>query len=77
MNFRFAPDRTPEQALAHVREVFDGLDVDIEQTDSAAGALPGLTAPAAAELVTAAGAGYGPNTAGRTCRGSPPAASPR
>lgn len=55
VNFRFAPDRTPEQALAHVREVFDGLDVDIEQTDSAAGALPGLTAPAAAELVTAAG----------------------
>lgn len=55
VNFRFAPDRTPEQALAHVREVFDGIDVDIEQTDSAAGALPGLTAPAAAELVTAAG----------------------
>ncbi|WP_046322562.1 M20/M25/M40 family metallo-hydrolase, partial [Mycobacterium sp. UM_Kg1] len=54
-NFRFAPDRTPEQALAHVREVFDGLDVGVEQTDSAAGALPGLTAPAAAALVAAAG----------------------
>lgn len=54
-NFRFAPDRTPEQALTHVREVFDGLDVGIEQTDSAAGALPGLTAPAAAALVDAAG----------------------
>lgn len=55
VNFRFAPDRTPEQALAHVREVFDGLDVVIEQTDSAAGALPGLKAPAAAALVAAAG----------------------
>ncbi|MGV0626398.1 succinyl-diaminopimelate desuccinylase [Mycolicibacter minnesotensis] len=55
VNFRFAPDRTPQQALDHVREVFDGLDVHLEQTDSAAGALPGLTAPAAAALVAAAG----------------------
>lgn len=55
VNFRFAPDRTPEQALSHVREVFDGLEVAIEATDSAAGALPGLTAPAAAALVAAAG----------------------
>lgn len=55
VNFRFAPDRTVEQALAHVREVFDGLDVHIEQTDGAAGALPGLTKPAAAALVDAAG----------------------
>jgi succinyl-diaminopimelate desuccinylase len=55
VNFRFAPDRTVDQALAHVREVFDGLDVHIEQTDGAAGALPGLTKPAAAALVEAAG----------------------
>ena len=55
VNFRFAPDRSPAQALAHVREVFDGLDVTIEQTDSAAGALPGLRQPAAAALVDAAG----------------------
>lgn len=54
VNFRFAPDRSPEQALTHVREVFDGLDVAIDQTDVAAGALPGLTAPAAAALVAAA-----------------------
>ncbi|KAA0107657.1 succinyl-diaminopimelate desuccinylase [Mycolicibacterium sp. P1-5] len=54
VNFRFAPDRSPEQALARVREVFDGLDVHLEQTDVAAGALPGLSHPAAAALVAAA-----------------------
>lgn len=54
VNFRFAPDRTPHEALTHVQEVFDGLHVVIERTDSAAGALPGLTAPAAAALVAAA-----------------------
>ncbi|MGZ8801388.1 MAG: succinyl-diaminopimelate desuccinylase [Mycobacterium sp.] len=55
VNFRFAPDRSVEQAYAHVREVFDGLNVGIELTDAAAGALPGLTRPAAAALVDAAG----------------------
>ncbi|MEZ0355331.1 succinyl-diaminopimelate desuccinylase [Mycobacterium sp. SA01] len=54
VNFRFAPDRSPDQALAHVREVLDGLDVHLEQTDVAAGALPGLSHPAAAALVAAA-----------------------
>ena len=55
VNFRFAPDRSAEQALAHVHAVFDGLDVQIAPTDVAPGALPGLTAPAAAALVAAAG----------------------
>jgi succinyl-diaminopimelate desuccinylase len=55
VNFRFAPDRSPEQAVQHVHEVLDGLDVATELTDSAAGALPGLTQPAAAALVEAAG----------------------
>jgi succinyl-diaminopimelate desuccinylase len=54
VNFRFAPDRSPEAALLHVRGVFDGLDVNLEQTDAAAGALPGLQHPAAAALVAAA-----------------------
>lgn len=54
VNFRFAPDRSPQDALAHVRELFDGLDVTLEQTDVAAGALPGLHHPAAAALVAAA-----------------------
>ncbi len=55
VNFRFAPDRSVEAALQHVHEVFEGLDVDIEQTDAAAGALPGLAQPAAKALVEAAG----------------------
>ena len=55
VNFRFAPDRSVDAALAHVHEVLDGLDVAIELTDSAAGALPGLAQPAAAALVKAAG----------------------
>ena len=55
VNFRFAPDRSVEQATTHVLDVFDGLDVDIERTDAAAGALPGLSKPAAAALVEAAG----------------------
>lgn len=55
VNFRFAPDRSVEAAVQHVLEVFDGLDVRIEQTDAAAGALPGLAQPAAKALVAAAG----------------------
>lgn len=55
INFRFAPDRSPDAALQHVHEVLDGLDVSIELTDSAAGALPGLSAPPAKSLVEAAG----------------------
>lgn len=55
VNYRFAPDRSPAEALAHVRGVFDGLDVTVEQTDAAAGALPGLAQPAARALVAAAG----------------------
>ncbi len=53
VNHRFAPDRSVEQAEAHLREVFAGYDVTV--TDSAGGALPGLSAPAAQELVRAAG----------------------
>ncbi|MDT5136456.1 MAG: succinyl-diaminopimelate desuccinylase, partial [Mycobacterium sp.] len=55
VNFRFAPDRSPDAALQHVHDVLDGLDVQIELTDSAAGALPGLSAPAAKSLVEVAG----------------------
>jgi succinyl-diaminopimelate desuccinylase len=53
VNFRFAPDRSEEQALQHVRELFDGYDLTL--TDSSGGALPGLTAPAARHFVDAVG----------------------
>jgi succinyl-diaminopimelate desuccinylase len=55
VNFRFAPDRSVDAALQHVHGVLEGLDVQIELTDSAAGALPGLSQPAAEALVEAAG----------------------
>jgi succinyl-diaminopimelate desuccinylase len=53
VNHRFAPDRSEAQAEAHVREVFAGFDVEV--TDSAPGALPGLSVPAAAEFLHAVG----------------------
>jgi succinyl-diaminopimelate desuccinylase len=53
VNFRFAPDRTPEQAEQHVREVLDGFDVTL--TDMSAGALPGLSQPAAQQFLAATG----------------------
>ena len=53
VNFRFAPDRSEADAEAHVREVF--ADWGLVVTDSAPGALPGLTAPAAAHFVEAVG----------------------
>jgi succinyl-diaminopimelate desuccinylase len=53
VNYRFAPDRSSEQAAEHVREVFARWDVTV--TDSAGGARPGLTDPAAASFVSAMG----------------------
>jgi succinyl-diaminopimelate desuccinylase len=55
VNFRFAPDRDEQAALAHVREVLDGFDLEV--IDSAPGAMPGLAAPAVAGFVAAAGRG--------------------
>jgi succinyl-diaminopimelate desuccinylase len=58
VNFRFAPDRDEDDALAHVRGVFaDALaaGVTLEVTDSSGGALPGLSEPAAAAFVAAVG----------------------
>ena len=49
----FAPDRSVEQASAHLREVFDGFDMEI--TDSAAAAMPGLGAAAAKGFIEAVG----------------------
>jgi succinyl-diaminopimelate desuccinylase len=53
INFRFAPDRDVAGALDHVRKVLAGYELEL--TDSSGGALPGLSAPAAAAFVTATG----------------------
>jgi succinyl-diaminopimelate desuccinylase len=54
VNYRFAPVRSEAEALAHVREVFDGFDLEV--TDSAPGALPGLHLPAVRDFLVATGA---------------------
>ncbi|KEI43284.1 succinyl-diaminopimelate desuccinylase [Saccharopolyspora rectivirgula] len=51
VNHRFAPDRTLAEAEAHLREVFSGFDITV--VDAAPAARPGLTEPAARELVAA------------------------
>ncbi len=53
VNYRFAPDRDVEQAMAHLAEVFDGFELALR--DSAPGAMPGLDRPAAAAFVRAVG----------------------
>ncbi|MET9876631.1 succinyl-diaminopimelate desuccinylase [Actinacidiphila glaucinigra] len=61
VNFRFAPDRSEAEAFDHVREVFEGYEVRL--TDSAPGALPGLSHPAAAAFVEAIGTEPAPKEA--------------
>ena len=51
VNFRFAPDRSEDDALGYVEDVFSGYDVTL--LDSAPGALPGLMHPAARHFVEA------------------------
>jgi succinyl-diaminopimelate desuccinylase len=53
VNYRFAPDRSVQQAGEHLAEVFAGWDVQV--TDAAGGARPGLDQPAAKSFVAAAG----------------------
>ncbi|AWB82164.1 succinyl-diaminopimelate desuccinylase [Corynebacterium yudongzhengii] len=56
VNFRFAPDRLLEDAMGHLRQVLavdDDPAFDVHVDDAVGGALPGLHAPAAEELVRA------------------------
>ncbi|WP_030275910.1 succinyl-diaminopimelate desuccinylase [Streptomyces sp. NRRL B-24484] len=53
VNFRYAPDRSEQQAADHVREVFAGYPIRV--TDTAPGALPGLDRPAAQAFLAAVG----------------------
>ncbi|MDX6310374.1 MAG: succinyl-diaminopimelate desuccinylase [Nocardioidaceae bacterium] len=58
INHRFAPDRSVEEAEVHLREVFSGFELEV--SDFAPGALPGLDRPAAADFVAAVGGGVNP-----------------
>ncbi|MBF0815513.1 succinyl-diaminopimelate desuccinylase [Microbacterium paludicola] len=53
VNFRFAPSRSEDDAVAHVRALFSGFEVEI--TDLSGGARPGLDAPLAQDFVRAVG----------------------
>ena len=53
VNYRFAPDRGPDEAADHLRSVFNGYEVVV--VDAAAGARPGLDHPAAATFIAAIG----------------------
>ena len=56
VNFRYAPDRTIEEAEAHVREVFADCGVtEFVVDDHSPGALPGLSHPAAKAFMDAVG----------------------
>ncbi|MFC0675764.1 succinyl-diaminopimelate desuccinylase [Brachybacterium hainanense] len=55
LNYRFAPDTSVAQAEAHVRELLCDLDLEIEVSDAAAGALPGLDTAPAREFLAALG----------------------
>ena len=54
VNYRFAPDRSVDEAITHVREVLDGFEVTVD--DAAPAARAGLDRPAAADFVAAVGA---------------------
>lgn len=60
VNFRFAPNRSADEAMVHFREVlgldeFAAEDLTVDVEDVSPGALPGLHAAAAKELVAVAG----------------------
>ncbi|WP_406092891.1 succinyl-diaminopimelate desuccinylase [Streptomyces sp. NBC_01013] len=56
VNYRYAPDLGPDEALAHVREVFDGCGVaEFIVDDHSGAAMPGLSHPAAKAFMDAVG----------------------
>jgi succinyl-diaminopimelate desuccinylase len=53
VNYRFAPDKSAAEAIAHLEILFEGFEVVV--TDQAEGAKPGLNLPAALEFIAAIG----------------------
>jgi succinyl-diaminopimelate desuccinylase len=58
VNYRFAPDKDESAALDHLRDLFAGFEIEV--TDSAPGARPGLHHRAVQELVAVADEPVGP-----------------
>ncbi|TDD95643.1 succinyl-diaminopimelate desuccinylase [Actinomadura rubrisoli] len=55
VNYRFAPDKSLDEAETYLRGVFDGFQVEV--TDGASAARPGLSHPAAAAFVSSVASG--------------------
>lgn len=56
VNYRYAPDRSEDEAVAHVREVFADCGIaEFVVDDHSGAALPGLSHPAAAAFMAAVG----------------------
>lgn len=53
INYRFAPSRSVDEAIAHMHELFGEFDITV--VDQAEGARPGLDAPIAQQFVAAVG----------------------
>jgi len=53
VNYRFAPDLSPREAIAHLQDLFRGFEVEV--LDVSPGARPGLDAPVAAAFAAAVG----------------------
>ena len=49
INYRFAPNKSAEDAVAHLQQVFQGFNLEV--VDYAEGALPGLSVPAAEQFI--------------------------
>ena len=58
VNYRFAPDKTEQEAISFIENLFGQWHVKV--TDIAPGALPGLDQPAAKEFLQATGARVAP-----------------
>lgn len=54
LNYRFAPSRNADEAIAHIRDLFPGYEMTV--VDLAEGARPGLNAPLAQGFLAAVGA---------------------
>ena len=53
VNYRFAPDLSGEDAVAHIRGLFSGFEIEV--VDLAEGARPGLDAPLAQAFLASVG----------------------